>query len=233
MAGLFVWLYRHEKWMGLKGAVYGFIGFGISMSLSRLLGNASHIIPFIKDNWKVMEIGCGMIGGFLMAYALLGKEYKGGGLRPWAAGASYVGLFFVMLGIPLLHWIQRMPREDTVKKVGETLVSLTPEQQVAWVDRLQGAMLVLQIVAAVCAFMWLALHFKGKGRVMAFPILSFGLILLITSNIRSVYPFMPKNAGGFQTQSFFWVLYVSMVLFVLFWRRRPGLCPTPKRSRSD
>ncbi len=224
MIGLFVWLHKRGKWFGLKGALWGAVGFGLSMTLSRLLGNASYMVPFIQDNWKVMEIGCGMIGGFILSYALLGKEVQYDELPPWAAGASYVGLFFVMVGIPVLHWIQRMPRKDTIEKVVNKKDLLVADRG-ALIDTLQNAMLGLQIVAVVGALIWLVLHVRNKVKGFRFPILIFALILLLTSNIRSVWPLIGIGEAGFQVQAAFCVIYLLMIVFMLFPRPRPVVEP--------
>lgn len=231
MAGLFFWLYRNNRRFGLKGALYGFIGFGMSMAFSRFLANASHILPIEYDTWKIMEMGCGMIGGFLVAYALLGKEARPEPLRPWVSAVGYVGLFFVMIGIPVLHWVQRMPRSDTEEKVlahGDKLGVADPQ---AFVDSLQHFMFWLQIAAVIGVIVWLVLHIRNARRGFWFPIMFFALILLITSNVRSVFPFVPRDSATWKVQASFWVLFVLMALFLVLWRRRPAIEPDVEADR--
>ena len=220
MAGLFVWLYRHRKWYGLKGALYGFVGFGIAMAASRLVANASRDLPVVFDNWKIMEIGCGIFGGFVVTYALIGKRVRHEEPPPWAAGVGYVGLFFTMMGIPLLHWIQRMPREDTESKVLGMQALLGIEDPQALIDRLQHIVGLVQMMALVGALVWLAIHLSNDKRFMALPILWFGFMMTAMSNLRSVFPLMGPGEASFRVQSTFWVLYLLLVVFVIYWSIR-------------
>lgn len=81
--GLFVWLVLNKKRYDFKGALCGYIGFGLGMALGRLLANASYLQPFSINHWNIMEVSCGFIGGFVFTFGMLGKKFP---IRPNAKG---------------------------------------------------------------------------------------------------------------------------------------------------
>jgi len=227
MAGLFIWLYKRQMWMGFKGALYGFIGFGLAMSLSRLAANISCIFPVIYDNWKIMEIGCGMIGGFVTSYALLGKELKSDSLKPWEDGVARVGLFFVMVGIPVLHKLQRLTPDIIRQDVAASAAVLRFENVDAVAARLHAFSVVILLVAVAGSFIWLHLYRRNLVRFSAFPVLWLAGTMLVIQNVKALFPFthVQETIGRYRVGLSFWILFILMILFVAFWKRRPFVRP--------
>jgi hypothetical protein len=56
----------------LRGAVLGYVGFGLGMAGGRLLGNIANTMQdhyeFSINHWNVMEVSCGFIGGFIYCF---------------------------------------------------------------------------------------------------------------------------------------------------------------------
>ena len=223
MGGLFFWLHREGKKMGLKGALYGFLGFGIGMSLSRFLGNLSHIIPVEYDNWKVMEISCGLIGGFILSYALLGKQWKAYPIPAWMEGVGVVGIFFVMFWMPLLHRVQRIPLAKITSDLTGQGAQLRVANPAEWAPTLLHIIDALLVVGLIGGVVWYILYRRNATKWVAFPALFLALDMLLIDNMKSLFPFTLVSTGSFRVELTFWFIFLAMVLFVALWRRHPAL----------
>ena len=73
--GQMIWLACNNKPTGLRGAVLGYIGFGLGMAVGRLLGNLANVLQvdygFTINHWNVMETSCGFIAGFIYCFGMV------------------------------------------------------------------------------------------------------------------------------------------------------------------
>ena len=77
--GQLIWLARNDKPIGLRGAMLGYIGFGLGMTAGRLLGNLANVLQqpygFTINHWNVMETSCGFIAGFIYCFGMVDRAY--------------------------------------------------------------------------------------------------------------------------------------------------------------
>ena len=77
--GQLIWLACNNKTSGLRGAVLGYVGFGLGMAGGRLLGNVANVLQyrygFTINHWNVMETSCGFIGGFIYCFGMVDRTH--------------------------------------------------------------------------------------------------------------------------------------------------------------
>ena len=77
--GQLIWLACNNKPSGLRGAVLGYVGFGVGMAAGRLLGNIANVLQahygFTINHWNVMETSCGFIAGFIYCFGMVDRAY--------------------------------------------------------------------------------------------------------------------------------------------------------------
>lgn len=219
-----VWLAVKKKPMGLRGALLGFFGFGLGMSGGRFLGNLAHVQPIPINHWNVMEISCGLIGGFVFAFGMLGREFPEIPNTPLYRALNFFGAIYVMTLIPILHRLLR------IQPTGEK------GHLDGWTEQLKGygyadpsglAHTTMTLINALCvvAFLgtliWIWLHWMNRVRWSAFPIFLLSLVMLLIQNLRVLYFLYPREPGSIDTHSFSWVLFALMALYALFIPRPP------------
>ena len=218
--GLFVWLVYTKKPYGFKGALFGFIGFGLGMSLGRLLGNIANISQqgggFTINHWNIMEMTVGLIGGFVFTFGMLGKQAPDRTATPPAPVFSILSATYVTTLILLLH---RFLRIEAPKRLTEWTASFTeykvtnPEtyaQYTLW------ALNILCIAAIILTIVWIFLLFRNKTRFAWFPVLLLSGEMLLFQNIAALYFFYPRVPNQINMHTVFWVLFMLMVCYILF-----------------
>ena len=226
--GLFTWLALKKKPLGLRAAILGYVGFGMGMSVGRLLGNIANnaqtlawhladgasIGPFSINHWNVMEVSVGLIGGFVFAYGMLGLRYPAPSEHRGSPALTVCGAAIVLGVIPLLH---RVTRIDAQKKLSEWAASLqtygyhNPE---ALSKGILYALNVVCLLGFAGAAIWLYLHFRGKGRWAWFPVIWLSATMLLFQNLNALYFFYPRRPNLINMHFVFWVLFGLMVLYV-------------------
>lgn len=224
--GLFAWLALNRKRSGLKAAILGFVGFGLGMSLGRLLGNIANVaqtnpwLPFTINHWNVMEVSVGLIGGFVFAWGMLGREYPEPPRGENVPLLSVYGIFYVMFLIPLMHRLLRID-DERVQTWTNNLISYGYVDASGTVSAIYTALSVLMAAAFVAGLVWLWLHFTDKTRFAWFPVMFFSLVMLLFQNITALYFLYPRTPGQVNMHSVFWVLFGLMALYVVFGKRTP------------
>ena len=227
--GQLLWLASSDKRVGLRGAVLGYVGFGLGMTAGRLLGNLANVgqvrFGYTINHWNVMETSCGLIAGFLYAFGMLGRAYPEPAEedRRNLGIASAWGIPFVLAAIPLWHRLECIP---TAKKLNE------------WAAALKGygyeapdvlARKVLGMIDGVCvlgligAGLWLAVHFRRRTRFAALPVLWLSGTMLLFQDVNALYFVYPARPKFIDMHPILCGMFVLMVLYVAISRPARGM----------
>ena len=214
--GLFTWLVLNKKPYGFKGALFGYIGFGLGMAAGRFLANVSCLQPFPVNHWNIMEVMCGFFGGFVFTYGMLGKKFSD---PPGDEGYRLLGVYsilYVMALIPLFHRLLRIRPREKLEEWAKRLSSYGYEDPAALSETIMTAIHCVCFLGFVAAAIWLLLYRCNKHRLAAFPILAFSGVMLLVQNLNALYFFYPRQAGTINMHFVFWIIYVLMILYVIF-----------------
>ena len=229
--GLFVWLILSKKRYGFKGALLGYIGFGLGMASGRFLGNVSYLQPLAINHWNVMEVSCGFIGGFVFTYGMLGKKFPDPPKGEGYPLLNIYSVFYVMALIPLFHRLLRIRPEAKLEEWTNRLASYGFEDPAALSGRILTAIHVVCILGFIGAGIWLFLHFRHKYRFSAFPVLFFSGLMLLIQNLNALYLLYPRQKAMINMHSVFWVIYALMILYAIF-AKRPDLTDSDEVAES-
>jgi len=218
--GLFAWLVLNRKRMGFKGALFGYLGFGLGMALGRLFANAARLQPYPVNHWNIMEVSCGLIGGFIFTFGMLGRKFPDPPEREGHPELAVLGSIYILGMIPTLHRVLRIKPEEKLEQWANALKGYGYQDPYGLSELILTALNTVCILGFVGAGIWIYLHFKKEAGYGAFPILFFSLLMLLFQNLNALYFFYPRQAGTINMHFVFWVLYGSMVLIALLWRFR-------------
>jgi hypothetical protein len=223
--GQIIWLACNNKPIGLRGALLGYVGFGIGMAASRLLGNVANVLQFQYDfqinHWNVMETSCGLIAGFIYAFGMLGRSYPKPPENENVPLASFYGITFVLGIIPLWHRLARITPSAKLEEWAASFKSYGYENADHW------AVVVLWLTDAVCALgflgalVWMIIHFRRLQNWAAFPVLWLSGTMLLFQNLTALYFFYPHRAKLINMHNVFWIIFVLMIFYVVSARNHP------------
>lgn len=221
--GLFVWLALNRKPLGMRGALFGYIGFGLGMAIGRLLGNAVRHQPYFINHWNVMEVMCGFIGGFIFCWGMVGIRYSDPPENENVPLLSLFAMTYVLGLIPLLHRLLRIDE----KRVDNWTRQLT-EYKYQNPDGLSQVLLysldALCVAGFVGAVVWAWLHFRRNDRGPALPVLWLSAVMLLFQNTVALFFFYPRQPG-INMHVVFWIMFALMVLYACLARPRPATEP--------
>lgn len=224
--GQFLWLATHNRPIGLRGAVYGFIGFGLGMAFGRLLANAFRHLETVGwsiNHWNVMEITCGFVGGGIFTFGMFGL----GRLEPEEQTddcqsfrtPNAIGAFYVLCLIPLWHIVAR-----TIEKYPKWSEQLA-KYGITNSDRLAAiifnSILALGCIAAIVGTAWAISCLRSRRWPSWFPVLFLSLIMLLYQNLMAHYFWYPRVANHLNTHNLSWMLFVLLVAYVALARPSP------------
>ncbi len=226
-----IWLAANGKTTGLRGAVLGYVGFGLGMSAGRLLGNIANVAQepwgFTINHWNVMETSCGMIGGFIYTFGMVDRAYPEPREQQGLPWASVAGIVYVLGLIPLWHRLSRIP---TARKLEEWTNQLTSygyaepaalaEQVLWWIDG-------VCVLGFIGAGIWMAIHFARWQRLAALPVLWLCATMTLFQNLNALYFFYPRQEKQFNMHTLFWVLWAAMLAYAAIARPQPTKQPLP------
>ncbi len=213
--GLIGWFVYRKLPVATRASLLGFVGFGLGMAGGRLIGNVFHNMEgsFEINHWNTMEVSCGMVGGFVFAFGMLGMRFRDRAtdkaLTLWDGAAAV----FVLGLLPLLHLLTRVKGEDRAgwgTKLAEYGSSWTAN----------GIGLSLQVVVVlgfIGAGLWIYGQATERDRWGAFPVLWLSLVMLLFQNFRALYFFTPAKENYVNMHSVLWLLFLAMVAYVA-WR---------------
>ncbi|QDV36782.1 hypothetical protein [Tautonia plasticadhaerens] len=227
--GQLVWLACNRRPVGLRGGLLGYVGFGLGMAGGRLLGNLANVMQgefgFTINHWNVMEVSCGLIGGFVFTFGMVDRPYPEPPKERNFTLSSAYGILFVLGLIPLWHRVARVVPGEKLRSWTEALRSSGHPDPELW------AQTILPMIDAACLFgfvgaaVWLAAHLKGRSRWAPLPILWLSGTMLLFQNLNALYFFTPGKAEHVDMHLVFWVIFGLMILYVAFADPRPAALP--------
>ncbi len=216
--GQIAWLAWNRRGLGLRGALLGYFGFGLGMAAGRLLGNIANDLQtplhFTINHWNVMEVSCGLIGGFIFCFGMVNRPYPEPPAERNYSVACTLGIIYVLGVIPLWH---RLGRIRPTEKLAEWTRQLL---QYGYAEPEKLAETILWLVDGVCvlgfvgAGLWLLIHFGQRRRFAALPALWLSGTMLLFQNLTALYFFYPRQPGQLNMHTVFWVLFLLMVVYV-------------------
>jgi hypothetical protein len=232
--GQFLWLIGRDRPAGLRGAIYGFVGFGLGMAGGRLLANAAvHLEGWglTVNHWNVMELTCGFVGGGVFCFGMLGlgRVEPAGEPEEFRVPAA-LGAVFVLGMIPGWHRLARVP-----EKVAGWATTLG---ELGYSDPIGMAQSILLGTNSVCAaagagaLLWAVALSRGWRWPAGLPVVGLSLVMLVFQNLTALYFWRPARAGYLNTHTAFWGLFLFLLGYVVCVRPRPlpECPPAPARA---
>lgn len=218
--GLFVWLKQNNRRYAFQGAFFGYTGFGVGMALGRLIANIVRQQPFPINHWNVMEVSCGLIGGFVFAFGMLGRKFPEPPQTRNFSWLSAVSALYVMALIPLLHRWERIKPEEKLSQWAASFKTYGYQNPEAMSQTVLTAINLVCLAGLIGAFLWMIFYFHNRTRWAAFPILFFSGIMLLIQNLNALYFFYPRQPGTINMHFVFWILFLLMVLYVILYENK-------------
>ena len=200
--GQLIWLACNNKPVGLRGAVLGYVGFGLGMTVGRLLGNYVNVLQtdtgYTINHWNVMETSCGFIAGFIYSFGMVGRAYPEPPEKENIPLVSVYGIIYVLGLIPLWHRLNRIQPATKLPEWSRALQSYgysNPEglaQTLLWL--LDGVCVLGFVGAAI----WMVIHFQKRQRFSVLPVLWLSATMLLFQNLTALY-FSIRRAPGTST----------------------------------
>ena len=213
---LFAWLAARGHRSGLKGAMAGYIGFGVGMAMARMISNGIRHWDIVPNHWNIMEVGTGFFGGLVFAYTMLGKEAPG---EPEGKGFSILsaaGAIYVMFLIPLLHRLAQFG-PDKIKGWTTELAGYGYSNPGKVIHFTLGSLSALCVVGLLLSIVWIVLWQREVELWPSVPALAFSLIMLLVQNLGALFLFYPHR-NGVNMHIVFWVMFGLMALHAVFVR---------------
>jgi hypothetical protein len=222
--GQLIWLACNDKPTGLRGAILGYVGFGLGMAGGRLLGNGANVLQgmygFTINHWNVMETSCGFIGGFIYCFGMVGRSYPEPPEGENIGLCSSYGIIYLLGLIPLWHRLNRIQPADKQAEWAKALLShgySDPERLAQWTLWLINGVCVLGFLGAL---LWLVIHFQRRERLASLPVLWLSGTMLLFQNLNALYFFYPHRDNYINMHNVFWSIFVLMMLYAGL--ARPG-----------
>jgi hypothetical protein len=215
--GQLIWLACNDKPMGLRGAILGYVGFGLGMAGGRLLGNGANVLQgmygFTINDWNVMETSCGFIAGFIYCFGMVGRGFPEPPEGENIALCSSYGIIYLLALIPLWHRLNRIQPAAKHAEWAKALLSygyFDPDRLAQWTLWLIDGVCVLGFVGAL---LWLVIHFQRRRGWASLPVLWLSGTMLLFQNLNALYFFYPRRENYINMHNVFWLMFVLMMLY--------------------
>jgi hypothetical protein len=223
--GQLIWLACNNKPSGLRGAVLGYVGFGIGMAAGRLLGNLANVMQvdygFTINHWNVMETSCGFIAGFIYCFGMVARAYPEPPKDENSSLASVYGIIYVLGIIPLWHRLNRIQPAAKLPEWAKALNSFgysNPEGLARTILWMVDGVCVLGFVGAA---LWIVIHFQRRQRWAVLPVLWLSGTMVLFQNLTAHYFLYPARPKYINMHHVFWVMFGLMLLYAFFSRPQP------------
>ena len=208
------WLAARKYAYGLRGAFFGFTGFGAGMFFGRFLSNGSEHFPWTMNNWNVMEVGCGLIGGFVFTWGMVGlpdrNDTPDSGTSPWAlAGIIYAAAF-----IPLEHLAVHVKSAVAKPEWMKLLTEYGHADPAATADRIYSLISVVALCGVAVAGAWYWWHSGEHLKWAWIPALGLSLIMLVFQCLNALYFQYPDKPDFLDMHTVLWVMLALMALYI-------------------
>ncbi len=236
--GQIIWLACNGRRTGLRGALLGYIGFGLGMAGGRLLGNLATVLQttsldFTINTWNVMEVSCGFIGGFIYCFGMVDRAYPEPPAKENIPLASFYGIVYVLGVIPLWHRLSRIRPDEKLAEWASRFESYGFAEPASQADTVLWWLDAICVLGFVGAAVWLVIHFRRWQSLAAVPVLWLSLTMLLFQNFNALYFYYPRQPRQFNMHTLFWVFFGLMMLYVIvtaFLRLRPTEQAAPEEA---
>lgn len=236
--GQFIWLACNNKPIGLRGALLGYVGFGLGMAGGRLLGNYTYTLgaqlDFAVNHWNVMEVTCGFVGGFIYCFGMVNRTYPEPPEKENIPLVSVYGIVYVLGVIPLWHRLSRIRPDEKLEQWAGQLQSYEYADPAALAENVLWLLNGVCLLGFVGVAIWLVIHFRRWQSLGAFPVLWLSLTMLLFQNINALYFWYPRQEKTFNMHNLFWAFLALMAAYVVISplvRRSP--VPQPSDAEPD
>lgn len=218
--GLFAWFLYRKLPIASRASLLGFVGFGLGMAGGRLIGNLFHNLEgrFEINHWNTMEVSCGLIGGFVVAYGMLGMRFRDRATDRPLAVWDVCGAVFVLGIIPLMHLLTRVKDE----KVAEWTANLANSGSSWTAGGVSGTLQAVVLLGFIGAGLWIYGQAAEKDRWVALPVLWLSFVMLLFQNFRALYFFTPAKESYINMHGVFWLLFLAMAAYVAYREYQEG-----------
>jgi hypothetical protein len=214
-----IWLACNRKQLGFRGGLLGYLGFGLGMAGGRLLGNLANTLQarggFTINHWNVMEVSCGLIGGFIYCFGMVDRTYPPPPERENTKWTSALSIVYVLGLIPLWHRLSRIDAGKKIEEWSQQLQSYGYAQPHDLAEKVLAQLDGVCVLGFVGAAIWMLIHFRRWERLAWFPVLWLSLTMLLFQNVSALYFYYPHVDGRINMHNVFWVLFVVMALYVV------------------
>jgi hypothetical protein len=217
----FIWLNVNHRRVGLRGATYGFFGFGIGMFLGRLLEMGSFQLPLALSYWNLNEVTVGFLGGFTFTFGMLGHDFPEPPQEDRKSNSflSVFGILFVMVGIPFRHRFRLLRPDSRLDDWTQTFARYgheSPEAGAEFIVTLLDFVLVFAVVGAV---LWLIVHHRQLWKFRGLPIFYFTFLMVMYQKFHSHYFWYPRAKWVPNMHDAYWAMFALMVVTAFFCRK--------------
>lgn len=220
-----IWLACNDKPTGLRGAVLGYVGFGLGMTAGRLLGNYANVLQgevgFTINHWNVMETSCGFIAGFVFCFGMVGRSYPEPPDGENIPLVCIYSIIYVLGFIPLWHRLNRISPSTKIPEWAKVF------QSYGYADPDGLARTLLSLADGVCLFgfvgavIWLAIHFRKRETWAVLPVLWLSATMLLFQNLTAHFLLYPPRSKYINMHYIFWVMFILMLIYAVFAQPRP------------
>lgn len=208
------WLVFRGYAYGLRGAFFGFLGFGIGMFFGRLLSNAAEHLPWVMNTWNVMEVSCGMIGGFVFTWGMAGLPDRADEPREGVSLSSLLGMLYAAAFVPLWHLLTRARPETRKPEWTEQLASYGYPNSGAMADQIYTMIVFVSLSGFLLAALWWWWHKEYRLEFVWLPAIGLSLIMVLFQNLNALFFWYPARENFVNMHAVFWVLLVFMTVYI-------------------
>ncbi|GMW00992.1 MAG: hypothetical protein AMXMBFR84_21290 [Candidatus Hydrogenedentota bacterium] len=241
---LLVWLWARGKQTGFRSAILGYTGFGMGMSIGRMVDNintnlitwswkfadGTQLGPFNINTWNTMEVSVGLIAGFVYTYGMLGQRFPEPPSGPAFARIANLGALYAMAAVPILHAVTRTPFSEKITEWTSALEEMGYGNAGALGQKTANGIIALCVAATIGSILWSIVNGKDARRWPWFPVVWLSLTMVLYQNANALYFFRPPVPNYINMHTVFWILFILMTVHVIAQLFKDGPSPYPPEN---